>query len=476
LENKYKKGKNMPEEILKTRVGRTPLIRARELEKELKIKKIYLKLEGNNPSGHREDRLAYLIIRDAIARGKKTITMGTFGTIGGSLSYISQYFDVKCVFYVPNKKIISRKKLFTHKNVKIIEYGKTYQDCVKESKRVAKEKKWYDANFGEANSLMNMYAFSYITKEINHQINDKIDTVFCQTFNGSSISGLHLGFKELWVNEEIDYLPQLWVASTDNGNAIIESYKKNSRKILVLTKENLHKTKLSRHMINPDCLNGQDALNAIHDTNGVAIGVADSELEKYSKKLKQSENIKITIPNSYPIAAFIKKVKQGKIKNGNHVIILDDGTIELDVRELEKKDLNISYKKFLENLDSWLLDFSDPLEEMKEAVENAFEKGFVIGAFDRKTIVGVAILSKMQFDFFFPTYHLSYIATKKDVKGRGIATQLLKKAIEVSKGELTLHVEINNKRAIKLYEKMGLRKKYYRMQYAGEEHEKRISK
>ena len=102
----------MVDEIFKHRVGRTPLIRANKLEQKLGIKKIYLKLEGNNPSGHREDRLAYLIIRDALTRGKKTICMGTYGTIGGSLSYLAQYFDVNCVFYVPNKAKISRKNLF----------------------------------------------------------------------------------------------------------------------------------------------------------------------------------------------------------------------------------------------------------------------------------------------------------------------------------------------------------------------------
>jgi len=466
----------MAEEILKSRVGRTPLVRAKNLEKELGIKKIYLKLEGNNPSGHREDRLAYLIIRDALARNKKTITMGTFGTIGGSLSYISQYFDVKCVFYVPNKKRISRKKLFTPDNVKIIEYGKNYEDCVKESRKIAKEKGWYDANFGNANSLMNMYAFSYIAKEINNQLKEKIDTIFCQTFNGSSISGIHLGLKELWINEEIDILPKIWVTSTDNGNAIIESYKRDRRKILTLKSKDLNKTKLSRRMINPNCLNGQDALNAIHDTYGGATGVKDEEIRKYTEKFKKLERIKLTLHNSFPIAGFIKLAKKGKIKNGNHVIILDDGSIELDVRTLEKDDLKMSYKEFLGNLDEWLLEFSDPMEEIREAVENAFEEGHVIGAFDHKTIVGIAILSKLPFKTFFPKYHLSYIATKKNVKGRGIATQLLGKAIEVSKGSLSLHVEIDNKRAIKLYEKMGLRKKYYRMQYVGEEHETEFPK
>jgi threonine synthase len=461
----------MVEEIIKNRVGRTPLIRAKKLEKELGIKKIYLKLEGNNPSGHREDRLAYLIIRDAIARDKKTICMGTYGTIGGSLSFLSKYFDVNLIFYVPEKEEINRKKLFDNGNVEIIKFGETYEDCVEESRRVAKEKGWYDANFGLANSVMNMYALSYVAKEINKQLKDEVaDTVFCQTFNGSSISGLHLGFKDLWIDEDIDELPKLWAVGTDNGNAIIESYKKGKEEILELDpEEDIKNTDLSKHMVNWNCLNGQDALNAIHDTYGGAIAVTDEELIEGYKKIKKAHNLHLNEANSYPVAGFIKAVKQGKIKNGNHILLLDDGNIDLDLRILEKKDLNTTYETFLDKLDEWLLEFSDPVDEMKDAVENAFEKGYVLGAFDHETLVGIAILSRSGFDTFFPKYHLSYIATKKSVKGRGIATQLLQESIEVTKGDLSLHVETNNKRAIKLYEKMGLRKKYYRMIYSGGE-------
>jgi threonine synthase len=83
--------------------------------------------------------------------------------------------------------------------------------------------------------------------------------------------------------------------------------------------------------------------------------------------------------------------------------------------------------------------------------------------------VGIVVLSRSKWDVFFPRFHLSYIATKKDLKGMGIATLLMEKAIELSKGSLSLHVETDNKRAIKLYEKMGLKKKYYRMLYQGGE-------
>jgi threonine synthase len=68
---------------------------------------------------------------------------------------------------------------------------------------------------------------------------------------------------------------------------------------------------------------------------------------------------------------------------------------------------------------------------------------------------------------FFPKYHLSYIATKSNIRGIGIATQLIKKVIDLTGGNFSLHVEIDNKRAIRVYEKMGLKKTYYRMFYKG---------
>jgi len=81
------------EKILKMKIGKTPLLRAHKLEKELGISKIYLKLEGNNPSGHIEDRLAYLIIREALSHKKKTICIGTYGTVGGSFSFTIAVFQ-----------------------------------------------------------------------------------------------------------------------------------------------------------------------------------------------------------------------------------------------------------------------------------------------------------------------------------------------------------------------------------------------
>lgn len=309
----------MNNDLMKNRVGRTPIIRAKGIEKDLGIGKVYLKLEGNNPSGHREDRMAYLMMRDALSRGKDTICLGTYGTMGGSLSFLTREFPVKCVFYVPKKSKVLRKDLMGNENVMIVEHGRTYEECVEESRIVARKNGWYDANPGLANNMINMYSFSYIARELNLQMDGPVDTIFCQTSSGSSISGLHLGFKHLWVTEDIQKLPRIFSTSTSLGNAIVESFERETRDIINLDPEELIPTIYNKATLNWNCYNGQDALNAIFDTDGAAIGVSDEELKESARYFRKREKLRFTVQNSYPIAALIKATKEGLIEKGNHV-------------------------------------------------------------------------------------------------------------------------------------------------------------
>ena len=58
---------------------------------------------------------------------------------------------------------------------------------------------------------------------------------------------------------------------------------------------------------------------------------------------------------------------------------------------------------------------------------------------------------------------MAYIATSDSVEGSGIATMILNEAVELTEGNISLHVEHSNIGAIKLYEKMGFSDHYSRM-------------
>jgi len=454
---------------VKRRVGKTPLVRARHLEKKLDVGKIYLKLEGNNPSGNIGDRLAYLIIRDALSAGRDTICLADYGTVGTSLAYLCPLFDINLMLYVEDAGMLDEEAQ-NRSHLVLREYGETYEERAEKSRGEAERNGWYNANPGLQNNIMDMYAFSYIAKEAHRQLPGVPDTVFCQTGNGASIAGLHLGFRELWVDENTESLPRLYAVSTAHGNAIVASYEQGSEKIVPLNPNHLieQQSPYNRHLLNAQCFNGQDALNSIYATSGAALGITDDELLACARDFQETEDIQFTIPNLFPIAGLCRAAEEGIVQEGTHMVVLQDGKVDLDIRELEKGDLSMSYREFLHKLDDWLIQFSDPMEEIEEAVENAFNHGYVLGAYYRGVLSGIAVVSRTRFHTFFPQYHLSYIATRQGTEGRGIGTELLEKVIELTRGDLSLHVEVDNERAIMLYQKMGFKKKYFRMLYQGE--------
>ncbi|WP_457750627.1 GNAT family N-acetyltransferase [Thermococcus sp.] len=140
--------------------------------------------------------------------------------------------------------------------------------------------------------------------------------------------------------------------------------------------------------------------------------------------------------------------------------------MSIDIRVYKGPTLPpMAVKELVETLDLWLEEFSDPKEEILEAVYNALAGGFIVLAYYKDKLEGIAIVSKVNFETFFPRYHLSYIATRPEFRGKGIGTALLTKIKEITGGDISLHVELANHRAIRLYEKMGFKKKYYRMLY-----------
>ncbi|NBC67022.1 MAG: GNAT family N-acetyltransferase [Bacteroidetes bacterium] len=94
--------------------------------------------------------------------------------------------------------------------------------------------------------------------------------------------------------------------------------------------------------------------------------------------------------------------------------------------------------------------------------DNPGQDGFILIAHVENEIVGTVIINKTNMSEYIPENILVYIAVHKKTRGQGVGKELMNRIIEVTTGDIALHVEPDNP-AKYLYEKVGFTNKYLEM-------------
>jgi threonine synthase len=376
--------------------GSTPLIRARHLEKKFNIGRIYLKLEGTNPSGHMIDRIAELSVFNA--KKKKFTQIMVYGK--------KNYFDA--MNYFANQQ-----------NIKLIVINKT--NSHEKTVQIAKELNAYLAIEDEQIELFKNIAFTKMTDELLLKTKYKIDHIYISESCHYITAEINKHIFKRFIEQVTEVEPKMILGCNDHQNQNDDYYLETQF-------------------------------------------ISTNEKANMAKILRQSEQIKISSKDTLAFGAFYKDVLEGKIKKGNHVIILENAKTHIDVKRLI--DFNKETKdQLIQMTTTWLADYQDSIQETKDAIENAIQNGFILTAQYEQKIEGICIIVNTGFDAFIPSYHLAYIATDPLSKGRGVGTELIQRAIDLTDGSLSLHVDLDNKSARRLYQKMGFKLSYYRMIY-----------
>lgn len=107
--------------------------------------------------------------------------------------------------------------------------------------------------------------------------------------------------------------------------------------------------------------------------------------------------------------------------------------------------------------------FGDKKEDILKCLAYVFNKGgFITLGIENDEIIGAVVINETGMNGFIPENILVYIAVHENQRGKGMGSQLMKKAIENANGSIALHVEPDNP-AKKLYERLGFTNKYLEM-------------
>ncbi|RXQ87634.1 N-acetyltransferase [Ancylomarina salipaludis] len=116
-----------------------------------------------------------------------------------------------------------------------------------------------------------------------------------------------------------------------------------------------------------------------------------------------------------------------------------------------------------------LQEYGDPRGDIEKAVNYALKEtesfgGFILVSYLDNEISGAVVVNQTGMKDYIPENILVYIATHKNLRGKGIGKILMQKTIDLAEGNIALHVEPENPARF-LYEKYGFSSKYIEMRY-----------
>ncbi|MFO8110761.1 MAG: pyridoxal-phosphate dependent enzyme [Thermoplasmata archaeon] len=305
-------------------IGDTSLVKAEKIGKEIGARELYLKLEGENPTGTHKDRLAIQHVDDAIIRNHDIITVGSCGNYALAMSFVTCKSSLKCVVFLPKKYTGSCRKTLGKYGAEIHTVEGGYEESVMASREMAEKMGWYDANPGNKNTSTSLVAYVDISEEIQEQLGETPSSTSVPVGNGTTLAGIHLGFRLLWHKRRSTGIPRMIGVSSTGNNSVIESFSKGFKEMVDLLPEDIQETEVNEPLLNWHAYDGQEALNAVYDTDGMAVGLSDQEMLHYQEMLK-ADGIENVLPVSAAALGGLKRFLAENEIEGKHVIVLTSG-------------------------------------------------------------------------------------------------------------------------------------------------------
>lgn len=295
--------------------GSTPFLRALNLERNLRLKKFFIKFEGASATGSQKDRISKLHVLRAKELGYKTISLATCGNYGASVSYYAKLYGLESVIAMPRDYSHERAGEMLANGAEVLELPGKYEDTVSSMRDMANDNSWYDSSPGSVNADLDMTGYEKIAYEIVSQLGHSPKYLAIPVGNGTTLSGVFNGFLKMYNRGSIDSLPSLIASSTANGNPIVFSWKRRNRRVVNLNPSVLRESSVNEPLISYKAFDGQKALNAIYRSNGFAEYVTDEEMVRYARTIEMTESVQALPASASTLAAAVRVMSRKRMES-----------------------------------------------------------------------------------------------------------------------------------------------------------------
>ncbi len=310
------------EDIFQSEVGDTNMSRARNIEREVGLRQIYLKFDGGNPTGTQKDRIAFAQANDALRRGFDTMTIATCGNYGAAVALASSLAGLRCVVYIPEAYHTKRVKEMEELGAEIRRVPGDYESAVEISMERAHSEEMYDANPGGVNTPLQLAAYGEIAYEIYDELRDAPAVVAVPVSNGTTLAGIHKGFVSLYRRGKTSRIPRMVVGSSFGKNPIVQAFLKGLPSCEDLVPSKVKETAINEPLINWHSADGDLALDAVRSSGGWAGDASDRSMMSYSRLVREREGLSVLPASTAGLIALLDMHKRASLPPDRYVVVL----------------------------------------------------------------------------------------------------------------------------------------------------------
>jgi threonine synthase len=292
--------------------GDTPLVRSRQLEKELGCGELYFKLEGCNPTGSFKDRGMVMAMAKAVEAGTVAVMCASTGNTSASAAAYSAYCNLPALVLIPKGEVALGKL------AQAMAYGATIL--------------LVDGNFDMALSLVrdftNRHPITLVNSvnpyrlqgqktaafEICDAIGEAPDYLFIPVGNAGNITAYWDGFKVYYQAGRSTRLPRMMGFQAEGAAPIVRGEPIANPQTIAS----------AIRIGNP--ASWKSALVARDESQGVIDMVSDDEILEAYRMLASQEGVFGEPASAASLAGLVKKARQGLNLAGQRVVCIITGS------------------------------------------------------------------------------------------------------------------------------------------------------
>ena len=301
--------------------GGTPLIPAPRLGAELGLTELWIKDEGQNPTGSFKDRGLAMAVSSAWQFGVPGIALPSAGNAGGSAAAYAARAGLPCVIAVPaDCAMVNRMEAGVYGS-EVIEVDGLISDAGRLIAKLAGERGLFDvATLKEPFRIEGKKTMGY---ELFEQLGRLPDVILYPTGGGTGLIGMWKAFDEMealgWISSARPRMISVQAAGCAPIPRAFEAGAPDSELWEGAST-------IAGGLRVPKALGDFLILAAIRESGGAALAVADPELMRDAHRIGAAEGVHAAPEGGACLSALRRLVEAGEVARDETVVLFNTGS------------------------------------------------------------------------------------------------------------------------------------------------------